>query len=62
MRADIVPGAIFPDYELTGHTKTRRRLSELQGIDPMTLVLSGGHERGPSAAEAPSAAAGPGGA
>ena len=35
MRADIVPGGIFPDYELTDHTKTRRRLSELQGTDPM---------------------------
>jgi len=42
MRADIVPGGIFPDYELTDHTKTRRRLSELQGIDPMVLVLSRG--------------------
>ncbi len=28
MRADIVPGGIFPDYELTDHTKARRRLSE----------------------------------
>ena len=35
MRADIVPGGTFPDYALTDHTKTRRRLSELQGIDPM---------------------------
>jgi peroxiredoxin len=43
MRADIVPGGIFPDYELTDHTKTRRRLSELQGIDPMIVVLSRGH-------------------
>ncbi len=44
MRADIVPGGIFPGYELTDHTKTRRRLSDLQGIDPMILVLScGGH-------------------
>ena len=42
MRADIVPGGIFPDYELTDHTKARRRLSELQGIDPMILVLSRG--------------------
>jgi hypothetical protein len=39
MRADIVPGGAFPDYELTDHTKTRRRLSELQGIDPMILIL-----------------------
>ncbi len=29
MRADIVPGGTFPDYELTDHTKTRRRLSEV---------------------------------
>jgi len=42
MRADIVPGGTFPDYELTDHTKTRRKLSELQGIDPMILVLSRG--------------------
>ena len=43
MRADIVPGAKFPDYELTDHTRTRRRLSELQGNDPMILILSRGH-------------------
>jgi peroxiredoxin len=43
MRPDIVPGARFPDYELTDHTKKRRRLSELQGNDPMILVLSRGH-------------------
>ena len=43
MRADIVPGGKFPDYELTDHTKKRRRLSELQGNDPMILVLSRGH-------------------
>jgi len=42
MRADIVPGGTFPDYELTDHTKARRRLSGLQGIDPMILVLSRG--------------------
>ena len=42
MRADIVSGGVFPDYELTDHTKTRRKLSELQGIDPMILVLSRG--------------------
>ena len=43
MRADIVPGGVFPDYELTDHTKTRRKLSELQGNDPMILVLARGH-------------------
>ena len=43
MRADIVPGGVFPDYELTDHTRTRRTLSELQGINPMILLLSRGH-------------------
>jgi peroxiredoxin len=43
VRSDIVPGAVFPDYELTDQDKTRRKLSELQGIDPMILVLSRGH-------------------
>jgi peroxiredoxin len=43
VRPDIVPGATFPDYELTDHTKTRRKLSELQGIDPLILILSRGH-------------------
>jgi len=43
MRADIVPGGKLPDYELTDHTRQRRKLSELQGNDPMILVLSRGH-------------------
>lgn len=42
MRADIIPGAVFPDYELTDHTAKRRKLSELQGADPMILVISRG--------------------
>jgi hypothetical protein len=42
MRSDIVPVAIFPDYELSDHTAKRRKLSELQGQHPMVLVLSGG--------------------
>jgi peroxiredoxin len=42
MRADIVLGGTFPDYELTDHDKARRKLSELQGIDPMILILSRG--------------------
>ena len=42
MRADIVPWAVFPDYELPDHTTKRRTLSELQGGDPMVLVLSRG--------------------
>ena len=42
MRADIAAGAVFPDYELTDHTGKRRKLSDLQGPDPMILVLSRG--------------------
>lgn len=42
MRADIQVGAVFPDYELPDHTDTPRRLSVLQGDDPMILVLSRG--------------------
>ena len=29
MRADIVPGGIFPNYELPDHTGQMRKLSEL---------------------------------
>jgi peroxiredoxin len=42
MRADIVPGAKFPDYELSDHTSKRRKLSDLQGDDPLILVLGRG--------------------
>ena len=42
MRADIVPGAKFPDYELLDHTSKRRKLSDLQGPDPLILVLGRG--------------------
>src|SRR5580693_6105570 len=42
MRPDIVPGAAFPDYELTDHAGKRRKLSDLQELDPMILVLSRG--------------------
>jgi peroxiredoxin len=42
MRADIVPGTTFPDYKLSDHTAKRRRLSELQGQNPMILVVSRG--------------------
>ena len=43
MRSDIVPGAVFPDYELPDHTKHMRRLSEMQGDDPLILTLARGH-------------------
>src|SRR5262245_48281891 len=38
----LVPGAVLPDFELPDHTGTLRRLSELQGGDPMFLLLSRG--------------------
>jgi len=31
MRADIVPGAVLPDYELSDHSAKRRKLSDVQG-------------------------------
>ncbi|MGW6280217.1 redoxin domain-containing protein [Kribbella sp. NPDC055071] len=43
MRSDIVPGATFPDYELPDHTDVRRKLSDLQGDDPLILTLARGH-------------------
>ena len=43
MRSDIQPGARVPDYQLPDHIGTQRRLSELQGDDPLVLVLSRGH-------------------
>jgi peroxiredoxin len=42
MRPDIVPGAVFPDYELSDHRGVRRKMSELQRGDPLVLVLSRG--------------------
>ena len=43
MRSDIVPGNPLPDYELPDHTGTLRKLSELQGDDPLILTLARGH-------------------
>jgi peroxiredoxin len=42
MRSDIVPGAPFPDFELADHRGKRRKLSELQGEDPLVVVLARG--------------------
>jgi peroxiredoxin len=42
MRSDIVPGATFPDYELPDHTGRHRKLSEVQGGDPLVVMLSRG--------------------
>jgi peroxiredoxin len=43
MRSDIVPGATFPDYELPDHENNPRKLSGIQGDDPMILTLARGH-------------------
>ena len=43
MRNDLVPGNVFPDYQLPHHTGTPRRLSELQGDDPLILTVARGH-------------------
>src|SRR6185295_3750267 len=43
MRSDIVPGGAFPDYQLPDHTGNLRKLSELQGDDPLILTLARGH-------------------
>jgi peroxiredoxin len=43
MRSDIVPGGILPNYELPDHTGKLRKLSELQGEDPLVLTLARGH-------------------
>ena len=43
MRSDMVPGGTFPDFELLDHTNTPRKLSELQGDDPLILTLARGH-------------------
>lgn len=42
MRSDIVKGAVFPDYELPDQNGERKKLSELQGKDPMALMLARG--------------------
>ena len=43
MRSDIRPGGVFPDYALPDHTDTVRKLSELQGDDPLVLTLARGN-------------------
>ena len=43
MRSDIVPGGTFPDYELPDHENRPRKLSEIQGEDPLILTLARGH-------------------
>jgi peroxiredoxin len=43
MRPDVKPGGTVPDYELPDHEKIPRKLSDLQGDDPLVLLLSRGH-------------------
>src|SRR6202161_4101263 len=43
MRSDITAGGVFPDYALPDHTSTVRRLSEIQGRDPMIVTLARGN-------------------
>jgi peroxiredoxin len=43
MRSEIMPGGIFPDYELPDHTGKACKLSELQSDDPLILTLARGH-------------------
>jgi peroxiredoxin len=43
MRSDIAPGGVFPDYELPDSEETPRKLSEMQGEDPLVLTLARGH-------------------
>ena len=42
MRSGIVPCGAFPGYAVPDHTGTVRRLSELQGGDPLILTLARG--------------------
>jgi peroxiredoxin len=43
MRSDIAPGGTFPDYELPDHENVPRKLSEIQGDDPLILTLARGN-------------------
>jgi peroxiredoxin len=43
MRPDIAPGKAFPDFELPDHENIPRKLSEIQGDDPLILTLARGH-------------------
>jgi hypothetical protein len=43
VRTDIKPGGTFPDYALPDHTNTVRKLSDLQGDDPLVLTLARGN-------------------
>ena len=42
MRSDITPGGTFPAYELPDQDRVTRKLSEIQGEDPLILTLARG--------------------
>lgn len=42
MSKNLVPGAVLPDFELYDDAGMKHRLSELQGDDPMILLLGRG--------------------
>ncbi|AZQ67482.1 redoxin domain-containing protein [Silicimonas algicola] len=42
MQEQFAPGTTFPDFVLPDHTKTKRRLSDLQGDQLMVLFLTRG--------------------
>jgi len=48
MQSKLAPGSRFPDYELPDHESTPRRLSEIQGGDPMILTLASRALAGPA--------------
>ena len=43
IRSDITPGGTFPDYELPDQDRVTRKLSEIQGEDPLILTLARGN-------------------
>jgi peroxiredoxin len=43
MRPEITSGGVFPDFELPDQDRNTRKLSEIQGEDPMVLTLARGH-------------------
>jgi peroxiredoxin len=42
MSKGLTPGAVLPDFELPDHTGTARKLSDLQGDNPMVVLLARG--------------------
>ena len=42
MSKNLTPGAVLPDFELPDDSGTKHRLSELQGDNPMILMLGRG--------------------